>query len=145
MKVSVVTIMIDVALNCKNDELVVNVGRCWCCYRYLGPPTFFHHPALSTIPFLMGHDNQQWRDFLGDLGPICRWRCFKHHLLKAESTASFLSYFLFISDLFISLSAWLCHASLSCHYACTLALAQLTHSLSLIIMLTLICHFHLLL
>ena len=107
------------------------------CYRCLGSPTFFHHPALSTIPFFMKHDNQWLRDLLRDLGPVYRWWCFKHHLLKAESTASFLSHFLFISDLFISLSIWLCNALLSHHHAYALALAQLTHSPSLIIMLTL--------
>ena len=97
------------------------------CYRCLGPPTFFLYSILSTIPLSMGHDNQWQRDLFGDLGSVCRWWCSKHHLLKAESIASLLSHFLFILDLFISLSAWLTHPS------------------SFVIMLTLICHFHLLL
>ena len=109
------------------------------------PPAFFHHPALSTIPFLMGYDNQWQRDLLGDLESVCRQWCSEHHLLKAESTASLLSYFLFISDLFILSSAWLCHILLSHHHAYTLVSAWLTHPPSLIIMLTLICHFCLLL
>ena len=115
------------------------------CYRCLGPPTFFLFPTLSTIPLSMGHDNQQWRDLLRDLGPICRWWCSKHHLLKAKSTASLSSYFLFISDLFMLLSAWLHHASPSCHHAYPLASAWMTHHLLLVIMLTLLYHFCLLL
>ena len=114
-------------------------------YRYLGPPAFFHHPVLSTVPFLMGHDNQWWRDLLGDQGPVCRWWCSEHHLLKAESTASFLSHLPFILDLFILLSAWLCCTLPSCHHAYTLVSAWMTCHLPLIIMLTLICHSHLLL
>ena len=43
------------------------------CYRCLGPP---------TVPLPMGHDNQQWRDLLKDLGPIHRWQCSEHCLLK---------------------------------------------------------------
>ena len=39
----------------------------------------------------MGHDNQQWRDLLGDLGSVCRCQCSEHCLLKAESTAPLLS------------------------------------------------------
>ena len=27
------------------------------CYERLGSPTFFLYPALSAIPFSMGHDN----------------------------------------------------------------------------------------
>ena len=115
------------------------------CYRCLGPPAFFHHPTLFTVPFLVGHDNQGQRNLLRDLGPIYRWWCSEHHLLKAESTASLLSHFLFILDLFISSSAWLCLILLSHHYAYTLASAWLTYPPSLVIMLTLICHSHLLL
>ena len=75
------------------------------CYRCLRPPAFFCHPTLSTIPFLMEHDNQQWRDLLKDLGPVRRQWCSEHYLLKAESTISLLSHFFFILYLFISLSA----------------------------------------
>ena len=52
------------------------------CYRCLGPPTFFPYPALSTIPLLVGPDNQWWRNLLRDPGPVHRWWCSKHHLLK---------------------------------------------------------------
>ena len=114
-------------------------------YRCLGPSTFFFPLTLSTVPLSIGHDNQQWRNLLRDLGPICRQRCSEHCLLKAESITSLLSYFLFTSDSFISSLAWLCHVSLSCHHVYALASTQLTHPLSLIIMLTLICHFCLLL
>ena len=110
-----------------------------------GTPHLFSFPTLSAVPLSMGHDNQWWRDLLGDLGPICRWRCSEHHLLRAESTASLFFHFLFISDLFISLSAWLCLVPLSCHHAYALASAWLTHPPLLVIMLTLICHFCLLL
>ena len=103
------------------------------------PPAFFHHPALSTIPFLMGYDNQWQRDLLGDLGPVCRWWCSKHHLLKAESIA-FPPYFLSFLDLFISSSAWLYHALPSYHHAYAFTSAQLTNPLSLIITLTFLCH-----
>ena len=110
-------------------------------YRCLGPPTFFCHPALFTIPFLMGHDNQQQRDHLGDLGPVHRQWCSEHRLLKAESTTSLLSHFFFILDLFILSSSWSCHVLLSCHQAYAPISAWLTHPLSLVIMLTLICYF----
>ena len=43
------------------------------CYRYLGPSTLFLYFVLPTIPLPMGHDNQQQRDLLRDLGPVCRW------------------------------------------------------------------------
>ena len=55
------------------------------CYRCLGPPTFFPHSILSTIPFSMRYDNQWWRNLLRDLGPVHRWWCSKHHLLKRLS------------------------------------------------------------
>ena len=79
------------------------------CYRYLGPPTFFSHSVLPTVPLSMEHDNQRWRDLLGDLGPVCRWRCSEHCLLKKLSPLSLSSSISFsFSGLFISSSAWLC-------------------------------------
>ena len=60
------------------------------CYRCLEPPTFFPYSVLSTSPLSMGHDNQQQRDLLRDLGPIHRQWCYKHCLLKAESITSLL-------------------------------------------------------
>ena len=110
------------------------------CYRCLGPPTFFCSPTLSAVPLSVGHDNQQWRDLLRDLEPICRWWCSKHCLLKAESITSFSFCFLFISDLFMLSLAWLHHISPSCHHAYVFVSARLTHPLSLVIMLTLICY-----
>ena len=53
-----------------------------CCYRCLGPPAFFLSPTLSTVPLSIGHDNQQQRDPLRDLGPIHRWWCSEHCLLR---------------------------------------------------------------
>ena len=82
------------------------------CYRCLGPPTFFPYPILSTTPLPMGHDNQQWRDLLGDLGPVYRWWCSKHCLLKGWVHCLFLCLFHFILDLFIFSSAWLLPTSL---------------------------------
>ena len=148
--------MLSSCVNCANVPAFENNEhslhlvhvQAWCphpCYRHLGLPTFFPYPALSTVPLSVGHNNQWWRDLLRDLRPICRWWCSEHHLLRAESTASLLSHFLFILDSFISLSAWLCLVSLSHHHAYAPASAQLTHPLPLVIMLTLICHFCLLL
>ena len=117
----------------------------WRMLQTFGTPHLFLSPTLSTVLPPVGHDNQQQRDLLRDLGPIHRWRHSKHCLLKAESITSFFSYFLFILDLFMLLSAWLSHVLPSCHHAYTFALAWLTHPLSLIIMLTPICHSHLLL
>ena len=58
---------------------------CLICYRRLGPPAFSPHSILSTIPLLMGRDNQQQRNPLRDLGPVCRWQYSKCHLLKRLS------------------------------------------------------------
>ena len=51
-------------------------------YRCLEPSTFSPHPILPTIPLPIGYDSQQWRDLCRDLGPVRRWRCSKHCLLK---------------------------------------------------------------
>ena len=116
-----------------------------CVTDVWNPLTFFPHPALSTVPLPIGLDNQWWRDLLRDLGPVHRWRYSKHFRLKAESIDFPPSHFLSFSDLFILSSAWLHHKLPSCHHANTFVSAWLTHPLSLIIMLTLLCHFHLLL
>ena len=58
-------------------------------YRRLGSPYLFPHPVLSTIPLLVGHDNQWQRNLLRDLGPVCRWWCSKYHLLKRLSPPPF--------------------------------------------------------
>ena len=138
-------LFLDLDINVQTQEEQDNTLDLSHYYRHLGLPIFFLSPALSTVPLSVGHDNQRQRDLLRDLGPIHRWWCSKHCLLKAESIASFSSYLLFISDLFLLLSAWLCHISPSCHHAYTFVSAQLTHPLSLVIMLTLICHSRLLL
>ena len=86
------------------------------CYRHLGPSTFVLSPALPTVPLSMGHDNQWWRDLLGDLGPICRQQCSEHCLLRLSPLLPFPSIFFFILDLFIFSSAWLHYTLPSCHH-----------------------------
>ena len=130
-------------------NLVVSRGgssATWLLLQMSGTPLPFSTilPSPPSHSF-MGCDNQWQRDLLGDLESVRRQWCSEHCLLKAESTASLLSYFLFISDLFILSSVWLCHVLLSHHHAYTLASAWLTHPPSLVIMLTLICRFCLLL
>ena len=114
------------------------------CYRYLGPPTFFPHSIFPTAPLPMEHDNQWWRDLLGDLGPVHRWQCFKHHLLKGwvHHFSSFL--FSFHFGLICIIISMIMPCTASCHHAYTLVSAWLTHSSLLMIMLTLTCHFCLL-
>ena len=110
------------------------------CYRCLGPPTFFPHPILSTVPLPMEHDNQRWRDLLGDLGPVCRWWCSKYCLLKGW--VYHLSFhFLFTLGLIYIIISLIAPCTASHRHAYTLVSAQLTHPSLLIIMLTSICHF----
>ena len=76
--------------------------KCYC-YRCLGPPTFFPHSVLPTVPLSMGHDNQWQKDLFGDLGPVRRWQCSEHCLLKGwvhclSSSISFSFLDLFISS-----------------------------------------------
>ena len=74
-------------------SVLLSASSDWKCYGHLGPPTFFLSPTLSTVPLLVECDDQQWRDLLRDLGPVCRQWCSKHCLLKAESTTLFPFYF----------------------------------------------------
>ena len=48
-------------------------------------PTFFFTSTLSAVPSLVGHNHQWWRILFRDLGSVCGWQYFKHHLLKAKS------------------------------------------------------------
>ena len=109
-------------------------------YRHLGLSIFFPYPALSTIPLLVGHDNQQWRNLLGDLGPVCRWWCFEHCFLKGWVHCPFPFPFHFIFGLIYIIVNIITSYTASRHHTYTLVSAWLTHPFHLIIMLTLVCH-----
>ena len=72
-------------------------------YGHLRSPIFFLTSALSTIPLLVGYDNEWRRDLFRDLGPVHRWQCSKHCLPKAKSTASFFSLFYISFQTYLSL------------------------------------------
>ena len=86
-------------------------------YRCLGPPIFFPHPILPAVPLPMGHDNQQQRDLLGDLGPVCRWQYSEHHLLKRLSPLPLSSpiFFLFWTYLYHCQHDYTLHCFTSSH------------------------------
>ena len=118
---------------------------CWMrsrrgCYRCLGPPTLFLTFTLSTIPLLVGDDNQWWRDLFRDLGPVHRWKCSKHHLLARLRPLPLLcSISLYFRLIYILVSIIMPYIAF-CHHAYAFMSAWSPHLSNFIIMLTTICH-----
>ena len=74
------------------------------------------------------------------LGPVCRWQCSKHRLLKGWVHCLFLFPFHFIFGFIYILVSIITPYTTSHHHAYTLMSAWLTHPFHFIIMLPLMCH-----